>query len=81
MDIYFPNQPSGFESYRGHVWTRTDADRTGIPKFLTEPNMSFEKYVDFALDIPVYALIRDEDNIRKVNILGGFYSTEIMYHR
>ena len=58
------NQPSGFESYRGHVWTRTDADRTGIPKFLTEPNMSFEKYVDFALDIPVYALIRDGNYIR-----------------
>ena len=61
----FSNSPfkngklSGFETYRGHVWTQTDPDRTGIPKFLTEKSMSFEQYVDYALQVPVYAVIRD----------------------
>ena len=63
----FSNSPfkngklSGFETYRAHVWTQTDPDRTGIPKFLTEKSMSFEQYVDYALKVPVYAVIRNSN--------------------
>ena len=63
----FSNSPfknsklSGFETYRGYVWTKTDPDRTGIPKFLTEKTLSFEEYVDYALLVPVYAIIRNNN--------------------
>ena len=52
---------SGFETYRGYVWTKTDPDRTGIPKFLTEKTLSFEEYVDYALQVPVYSIIRNNN--------------------
>ena len=61
----FANSPfknsklNGYESYRNHVWFNTDPDRSGIPKFLTQSSLSFEKYVDFALNVPVYSIIRD----------------------
>ena len=63
----FSNSPfknsklSGFETYRGYVWTKTDPDRTGIPKFLTEKTLSFEEYVDYALQVPVYSIIRNNN--------------------
>ena len=63
----FSNSPfknsklSGFETYRGYVWTKTDPNRTGIPKFLTEKTLSFEEYVDYALQVPVYSIIRNNN--------------------
>jgi len=38
--------PSGHLSTRSEVWTDTDPDRTGIPAFVFEPGMGFERYVD-----------------------------------
>jgi glutamate--cysteine ligase len=43
--------PSGFQSWRGHVWTRTDPDRTGFPEAAVE--FSFERWVDYLLDVPM----------------------------
>ncbi|WP_027135070.1 glutamate--cysteine ligase [Geminicoccus roseus] len=51
--------PNGFKSYRAHVWTDTDADRTGIPAFVFEDGMSYERWVDYALDTPMYFVYRD----------------------
>lgn len=49
----------GFLSYRSHVWTDTDPDRTGILPFVFEPGMGFERYVDYLLDVPMYFVYRD----------------------
>src|SRR6185295_5264078 len=53
-------KPNGFLSYRSHVWTDTDPDRTGILPFVFEPGMGFERYVDYLLDVPMYFFYRDD---------------------
>jgi glutamate--cysteine ligase len=61
----FANSPfkdrtaNGFLSYRSHVWTDTDPDRCGVLNFAFEDDMSFERYVDYALDVPMYFVYRD----------------------
>ena len=52
-------KPNGFLSYRSHIWTDTDPDRCGVPSFVFEEGMSFERYVDYALDVPMYFIYRD----------------------
>ena len=42
-----------------NVWTKTDNDRTGILRSMVGENFSFEEYVDYALKVPVYSIIRD----------------------
>jgi glutamate--cysteine ligase len=56
---FVEGKPSGFLSYRSQVWTDTDADRCGVPQFVFEPGMSFERYVDYVLDVPMYFVYRD----------------------
>jgi glutamate--cysteine ligase len=51
--------PNGFLSYRSHLWTDTDPDRSGILPFVFDADMSFERYVDYALDVPMYFVYRD----------------------
>ena len=52
-------KPNGFQSMRGQVWTDTDNARAGNLPFAFEPGMSFERYVDYALDVPMYFVYRD----------------------
>ena len=56
-------QPNGFVSYRSHIWTDTDPDRTGILPFVFEDGMGFERYADHALDVPMYFVYRDGEYI------------------
>ena len=51
-------RPNGFQSYRAEVWRDTDPDRTGNLPFAFEPGMGFERYVDYALDVPMYFVYR-----------------------
>lgn len=53
-------KPNGMLSYRGHIWQNTDPDRTGIQSFIFEPGFGFERYVDWALDVPMYFVKRDD---------------------
>jgi glutamate--cysteine ligase len=46
--------PSGYKSWRSHVWTDVDNDRCGILPFVFEPGFGFERYADYALDVPMY---------------------------
>jgi glutamate--cysteine ligase len=50
---------NGFLSYRGHIWTDTDPDRTGMLPFVFEDGMGFERYAAYALDVPMYFVYRD----------------------
>ncbi len=52
-------KPSGYLSYRSHIWTDTDPDRTGMAPFVFEEGFGFERYVDFMLDVPMYFINRD----------------------
>ena len=54
----YKGQPTGFKSYRGHIWTRTDPDRTGFPPGL-RADYSHERWVDYLLDVPMMFYVRD----------------------
>jgi glutamate--cysteine ligase len=60
----FANSPftdgklNGCLSARSEIWRHTDPDRTGMLPFVFEPGMGFERYVDYALDVPLYFLKR-----------------------
>jgi len=56
---FVEGKPSGYLSYRSHVWTRTDPERCGLLPFAFEEGMGFERYVDYALDVPMYFVLRD----------------------
>lgn len=44
-------KPNGFQTFRGHIWTKTDPARTGFPD--SASSFSFEKWVDYLLDVPM----------------------------
>jgi glutamate--cysteine ligase len=46
-------------SLRSEIWRHTDADRTGMLPFAFEPGMGFERYADYALDVPMYFVYRN----------------------
>lgn len=50
---------NGFNSYRMNVWTDTDPDRCGPIPFVFENGFGFERYTDYALDVPMYFVYRD----------------------
>ncbi len=52
-------KPNGFKSMRGEVWRDTDNARAGNLPFAFEPGMGYERYVDYALDVPMYFIYRD----------------------
>ena len=51
--------PNGYKSFRSRIWLDTDADRTGMLPFAFEDGFSFERYVDYALDVPMYFVYRN----------------------
>jgi len=55
---FMEGRPSGFLSYRSQIWTDTDPDRTGMLPFVFEDGFGFERYVDYALDVPMYFVRR-----------------------
>ena len=52
-------RPNGYLAYRSHIWSDVDPDRTGMLPFVFEDGMSFERYVDYVLDVPMYFVYRD----------------------
>jgi glutamate--cysteine ligase len=56
---FFEGQVNGHKSWRARVWRDLDADRTGMLPFVFEDGMGFQRYVDYALDVPMYFVYRD----------------------
>ena len=52
-------KPNGFQSMRSEVWRDTDRRRTGMLPFAFEDGMGYERYADYALDVPMYFVYRD----------------------
>ncbi len=62
----FANSPflggalTGRQSERSEIWLDTDRARTGLMPFAFEDGMGFERYVDYALDVPMYFVKRGD---------------------
>ncbi|ESR24947.1 glutamate--cysteine ligase [Lutibaculum baratangense] len=52
-------KPTEFQSLRSEVWRDTDNQRAGMLPFVFEEGFGFERYVDYALDVPMYFVKRD----------------------
>jgi len=52
-------RPNGFKSMRSEVWRDTDRRRTGMLPFAFEDGMGYERYVDYALAVPMYFVYRN----------------------
>src|SRR5881396_1490472 len=57
---------NGYMSFRGHIWTDTDRARCGLLPFVFRAGAGFADYVEWALDVPLYFILR-----------GGRYRTEV----
>lgn len=72
LNALFANSPiadgqlTGFMSFRGHVWTDTDNARCGLLPFAFRDDAGFADYVEWALDVPMYFILR-----------GGRYLTSV----
>ena len=64
---FFEGKVNGHKSWRSQVWRNLDADRTGMLPFVFEEGMGFQRYVDYALDVPMYFVYRDG---KYINALG-----------
>ncbi len=64
---FFEGKPNGHKSWRSRVWRSLDADRTGMLPFVFEEGFGFERWVEYALDVPMYFVYRDGQYI---NALG-----------
>ncbi|WP_294338425.1 glutamate--cysteine ligase [uncultured Sphingomonas sp.] len=52
-------KPNGFLSFRSHIWSDTDPHRTGMLPFVFEDGFGYERYAEYALDVPMYFVYRD----------------------
>jgi glutamate--cysteine ligase len=52
-------KPNGFKSFRSHIWEDTDPDRTGMLPFVFDDGFGYERYCDYALNVPMYFVYRD----------------------
>jgi glutamate--cysteine ligase len=64
---FFDGKVNGWQSWRARIWRDTDPDRTGMLPWVFADGMGFERYVDYALDVPMYFVYRDG---RYVDALG-----------
>lgn len=52
-------KPNGLLSWRGDIWRDTDNQRSGVLPFTFKPDFGFKDYVEWALDVPMYFIVRD----------------------
>ena len=56
---FWQGKPAGVKSKRMQIWETLDAARTGMLPFVFEEGFGFERWVDYALDVPMYFVYRD----------------------
>ena len=64
---FIDGKPSGYLSFRSHIWLNTDRARTGMLPFAFDDYFGFDRYAEHALDVPMYFVIRDKQYI---NVAG-----------
>jgi glutamate--cysteine ligase len=60
-------KPNGFLSFRSEIWRDTDPARSGMLPWAFEPGMGFDRYVDYALSVPMYFVKRGD---RYIDVAG-----------
>ena len=63
-------KPNGFLSFRSEIWRDTDPDRSGMLPWAFEPGMGYERWVDYALDVPMYFVKRGD---RYIDVAGSSF--------
>ncbi len=56
-------KPNGYLSFRSEIWRDTDNARAGMLPWAFEPGMGFERWVDYALDVPMYFVKHGDDYV------------------
>jgi len=56
---FFEGKPNGHKSWRSRIWRDLDPARTGMLPFVFEEGFGFERWADYALDVPMYFVYRD----------------------
>ncbi|WP_170474739.1 glutamate--cysteine ligase [Ruegeria arenilitoris] len=64
---FFEGKPNGQKSWRSYIWRHLDDARTGMLPFVFEEGFGFERYVQYALDVPMYFVYR---NGKYIDALG-----------
>jgi glutamate--cysteine ligase len=69
---FLEGKPNSYKSFRSHVWTDTDNARAGMLPFAFEDGMGYERYMEYALDVPMYFVMR---NGQFINCTGESFRT------
>ena len=56
---FWEGKPNGHKSWRSRIWRDLDPARTGMVPFVFEDGFGFERWVEYALDVPMYFVYRD----------------------
>ena len=56
--------PSGYLSYRSHIWENTDNSRSGLPETFLSDNFRLEDYINWALNATPYHLMHDGEVVQ-----------------
>lgn len=75
-------KPNGLQSWRGNIWRDTDNQRSGLLEFCFSPDFGFADYVEWALDVPMYFIIRegryhDVTHVTFRQFMGGALRNEV----
>jgi len=60
---FLDGKPNGHKSWRSRIWRDLDPARTGMLPFVFEEGMGFQRYVDYALDVPMYFVYRNGEYV------------------
>ncbi len=88
VSALFANSPfsargeNGFVTKRLAIWADTDPDRCGLLPFVFDSGFGYERYTDWALDVPIFFLIRDGHYIPAGGLtFRGFMENGLEGHR
>ena len=61
---FWEGHPTPYKSFRSHIWKHTDPDRCGILPFVFDTGFGFESYTDYALNVPLFTIKRNNNIIK-----------------
>ncbi|TDP73539.1 glutamate--cysteine ligase [Bradymonas sediminis] len=62
---FIAGEDTGMQTFRGHIWTRTDPARCGWPEFMYRDDWGYADYLEYILDVPMFFIARDGKYINK----------------
>lgn len=69
---FLEGKPSGYKSWRSHIWSDTDPDRCGMPACIFQDDFGYRQWLEYILDVPMYFIHHmDADGKDKYLDLSG----------